>query len=185
MSFINIMRHGGFEPPTTWLKVKCSTNWASIPSSSNRRKCPEPESNQWHEDFQSSALPTELSGHRLKNKSSSGDRIWTYDLRVMSPTSFQTAPPRVIKLTEVKWMEKDSNLRRRSQQIYSLLPLATRESIHIKADSRSRTNNLLITNQLLCHWAMSANNGTNRARTYDPLLVRQMLSQLSYDPILH
>ena len=25
-------------------------------------------------------------------------------------------------------------------------------------------------------------NGTYRARTYDPLLVRQMLSQLSYDP---
>ena len=25
-------------------------------------ECPEPESNQWHEDFQSSALPTELSG---------------------------------------------------------------------------------------------------------------------------
>ena len=24
--------------------------------------------------------------------------------------------------------------------------------------------------------------GNNRARTYDPLLVRQMLSQLSYDP---
>ena len=26
-------------------------------------------------------------------------------------------------------------------------------------------------------------NGNNRARTYDPLLVRQMLSQLSYAPI--
>lgn len=26
-------------------------------------------------------------------------------------------------------------------------------------------------------------NGTNRARTYDPLLVRQVLSQLSYDPL--
>ena len=26
-------------------------------------------------------------------------------------------------------------------------------------------------------------SGTNRTRTYDPLLVRQMLSQLSYDPI--
>ena len=26
-------------------------------------------------------------------------------------------------------------------------------------------------------------NGTNRARTCDPLLVRQVLSQLSYDPI--
>ena len=25
-------------------------------------------------------------------------------------------------------------------------------------------------------------SGTNRARTYDPLLVRQVLSQLSYDP---
>ena len=54
-------------------------------------------------------------------------------------------------------MEKDSNLRRRCQQIYSLPPLASRESIL----------NL---------------SGTNRARTYDPLLVRQMLSQLSYDP---
>ena len=30
------------------------------------KKCPEPESNQRHEDFQSSALPTELSGHTSK-----------------------------------------------------------------------------------------------------------------------
>ena len=29
----------------------------------------------------------------------------------------------------------------------------------------------------------SLRNGTNRARTYDPLLVRQVLSQLSYDPM--
>ena len=47
--------------------------------------------------------------------------------------------------------EPPSNL----QQIYSLSPLATRESIHIhfsmnKADDRTRTDNLLITNQLLC-----------------------------------
>ena len=28
----------------------------------------------------------------------------------------------------------------------------------------------------------AAYGGTNRARTYDPLLVRQVLSQLSYDP---
>src|SRR5699024_7649689 len=32
-----------------------------------REKCPEPESNQRHEDFQSSALPTELSGHLTHN----------------------------------------------------------------------------------------------------------------------
>ena len=29
------------------------------------RICPKPESNQRHEDFQSSALPTELSGHLI------------------------------------------------------------------------------------------------------------------------
>ena len=29
----------------------------------------------------------------------------------------------------------------------------------------------------------AAYGGTNRARTYDPLLVRQVHSQLSYDPI--
>ena len=63
------MSHRGLEPRTTWLKVKCSTAWASGPSPTFRHfKCPEPESNQWHEDFQSSALPTELSGHvRLKS----------------------------------------------------------------------------------------------------------------------
>ena len=92
-------------------------------------------------------------------------------------------------------MEKDSNLRRRCQQIYSLPPLATRESIQIikqfqKADDRTRTDNLLITNQLLCQLShiglcllkmrlLHRENGTYRARTCDPLLVRQMLSQLS------
>ena len=53
-----------------------------------------------------------------------------------------------------------------------------------KADDRTRTDNLLITNQLLCQLShIGVSNGTYRARTYDPLLVRQMLSQLSYDPI--
>ena len=53
-------------------------------------------------------------------------------------------------------MEVDSNHRSNLQQIYSLSPLATRESIHMelinfhRADNRTRTDNLLITNQLLC-----------------------------------
>ena len=84
----------------------------------------------------------------------------------------------------MQWAEVDSNHRSKLQQIYSLSPLATRESTHMKfyclptdiiqinclmqADDRTRTDNLLITNQLL----------------YDPLLVRQMLSQLSYDPMI-
>ena len=32
------MRHRGFEPRTTWLKVKCSTNWANIPYAQNRNR---------------------------------------------------------------------------------------------------------------------------------------------------
>ena len=51
-------------------------------------------------------------------------------------------------------MGVDSNHRSNLQQIYSLSPLATREPIHMeyfhKADNRTRTDNLLITNQLLC-----------------------------------
>ena len=64
------MRHRGFEPRTTWLKVKCSTNWANIPFAFQILiwKCPVPESNQRHEDFQSSALPTELTGHELRGQ---------------------------------------------------------------------------------------------------------------------
>ena len=71
-------------------------------------------------------------------------------------------------------MEKDSNLRRRCQQIYSLPPLATRESIQ-KADDRTRTDNLLITNQLLCQLSHIGNiteslrysNGWRRIRTFE------------------
>ena len=61
--------------------------------------------------------------------------------------------------------------------------------ILMQADDRTRTDNLLITNQLLCQlshigtnllmYGLCIQNGTYRARTYDPLLVRQMLSQLS------
>ena len=87
-------------------------------------------------------------------------------------------------------MEVDSNHRSVSQQIYSLPPLATRESIQMQssysvlceADDRTRTDNLLITNQLLCqlsHIGIIEKNGAYRARTCDPLLVRQKLSQLS------
>ena len=75
----------------------------------------------------------------------------------------------------------------------------------LKADERTRTVNLLITNQLLCQLShiglfifynkhlllfysfkpllfiisLPLGSGTYRARTCDPLLVRQVLSQLS------
>ena len=101
------MPRTGIEPVTRGFSVLCSTNWA-------------------------------IWAHKEINWfiMSCGGRIWTYDLRVMSPTSFQTAPPRVIcnqnvmQIDYFKWMEVDSNHRSNLQQIYSLSPLATRESIH-------------------------------------------------------
>ena len=63
----------------------------------------------------------------------------------------------------------DSNHRRRSQQIYSLSPLATREIPHIRflresggAGRRTRTPDLLITNQLL--YQLSYTSVSHRAR---------------------
>ena len=52
------------------------------------------------------------------------------------------------------WGRTDSNHRSETQQIYSLSPLATRELPHIQllfvgAGRRTRTPDLLITNQLL------------------------------------
>ena len=48
------------------------------------------------------------------------------------------------------------------------------------AENRNRTHNLLITSQLLYQLSyFGINGGGQRARTADPLLVRQMLSQLS------
>ena len=45
------------------------------------------------------------------------------------PDELPTAPPRY-----KWWREKDSNLRSRRRQIYSLLPLAARESLHKKME---------------------------------------------------
>ena len=62
------------------------------------------------------------------------------------------------KIRHIIWWEKmDSNHRSETQQIYSLPPLATREFSHIQlntptkngAGGRTRTPDLLITNQLL------------------------------------
>ena len=41
-----------------------------------------------------------------------------------------------------------------------------------------------ITTVVLSHGPFTRSGGNNRARTYDPLLVRQMLSQLSYASVL-
>ena len=59
-----------------------------------------------------------------------------------------------VRISLLWWGMVDSNHRRHRQQIYSLSPLATREFPHIQfalggAGGRTRTPDLLITNQLL------------------------------------
>ena len=65
------------------------------------------------------------------------------------------------------WGRTDSNHRSETQQIYSLSPLATRELPHMKfyligAGRRTRTPDLLITNQLL--YRLSYTGNSNRTR---------------------
>ena len=64
------------------------------------------------------------------------------------------------------------------EQIYSLPRLTTSLTLQHKngADRGSRTPNLLITSQLRCQLRyVGKNGGRYRTRTYDPLLVRQVL----------
>lgn len=51
----------GFEPPTLWSQTRCATKLRYAPKIYTPW-WPEAESNCRHEDFQSTALPTELSG---------------------------------------------------------------------------------------------------------------------------
>ena len=101
--------------------------------------CLERESNQWHRDFQSLALPTELSRLIIK-------LLISIFFLICFPHHF---------LYIKKWRPGTGSNRR---------PLAWQASV-------------------LTNWTTGPykkSGGRNRARTYDPLLVRQMLSQLSY-----
>ena len=65
------------------------------------RKWRETESNRRHMELQSIALPTELPSQKCNSTINCGSRIWTYDLRVMSPTSYLAAPSRDNKKEDV------------------------------------------------------------------------------------
>ena len=56
-------------------------------------KCPDSESNQGHEDFQSSALPTELSGHINWNVPETGiEPVRVLPRRILSPVRLPVPP---------------------------------------------------------------------------------------------
>ena len=86
--------------------------------------------------------------------------------RLSNPPSIQKDQHQMV-LVFLWWGRTDSNHRSETQQIYSLSPLATRELPHILlsvlgAGRRTRTPDLLITNQLL--YRLSYTGGSNRTR---------------------
>ena len=109
------------------------------------------ESNRRHMDFQSIALPTELPSHSILNclkwrsrrdlnprspvwqtgmltttprdHNGCGDRTWTYDLRVMSPTSYQLLYSAIF--FHNWWTRQDSNLRPTGYEPVALTNWAT------------------------------------------------------------
>ena len=120
-SALYLERNTRLELATSTLARLRSTRWAK----SAYVWCLRSESNQRHEDFQSSALPTELQRHFRFTRS-------------VKPISFRW---------RLRW---DSNPRPPPWQ-----------------------------GGVLTSWTTKPCGGNYRARTYDPLLVRQMLSQLS------
>ncbi len=113
LGYAAMERKTGFEPATFALARRRST---TEPLPHIRFWCLEAESNHRHEDFQSSALPTELSRQMATRKG-------------LEPSTSSVTG----------WHSNHLNYRAKI-------------------------------------------GGHNRARTYDPLLVRQVLSQLSYAP---
>ena len=111
----------GVEPATPWMQIRCSPNWATSP----RRFA----------TFQISNFKFEIG----PEQNGCGDRIWTCDLWVMSPTSYLTAPPRdnFINISNFKfeiwnhrqlrcwWAWVDSNYRPHAYQACALTNWAT------------------------------------------------------------
>ena len=113
------MEEGGFEPPNP--KERFYRPSRLTTSLLLHNKWRGTESNRRHTELQSVALPTELPSHLRSVRDSNswshpwqgcvltktrptdqncGGWIWTNDLRVMSPTSYQAALPRDNKLSD-------------------------------------------------------------------------------------
>ena len=95
----------------------------------------------------------QTSVHASRWSLGAGNGTRTRDVQLGRLTLYQLSYSRIVYLGHhfgtVWWRGEDSNLRRLSQQIYSLPPLAAREPLPLGAGDGTRTRNLLITNQLL------------------------------------
>ena len=85
----------------------------------------------------------------LSKTSNAQSRNRTSDTRIFSPLLYQLSYLGILEISfEVNWAEVDSNHRSKLQQIYSLSPLATRESTHIILTSQNDITNT-VKNQAL------------------------------------
>ena len=116
------------------------------------------ESNLRPPECKSGALPAELHP-RLSKKLGCGDRIWTCDLWVMSPTSYRTAPPRD-KLYKW-WAWVDSNYRPHAYQACALTNWATGPQV-VSQSQRIKAK----------HQLHSSNQSVKRSITVDYLKTR-------------
>ena len=149
-----LMRHRGFEPRTTWLKVKCSTNWANTPYAQNR--------NRTSDTRIFSPLLYQLS--YLGEIAGAGFEPATFGLwarrasRLLHPAIELTSltvimdgggfePPKqfAADLQSVPFGHSGIHPKISHIQLYDIVLIS-----QYKADDRTRTDNLLITNQLLC-----------------------------------
>ena len=127
-----LMRHRGFEPRTTWLKVKCSTNWANTPYKIVIYSC----------KANAQAFSNQLSLNLYKVNAQSRNR--TSDTRIFSPLLYQLSYLGIIAGTGFEPVTFGLWARRASRLLHPAIIMK------LKADDRTRTDNLLITNQLLC-----------------------------------
>ena len=164
------MRHRGFEPRTTWLKVKCSTNWANTPYAQNR--------NRTSDTRIFSPLLYQLS--YLGKIAGAGFEPATFGLwarrasRLLHPAIVLTSPLSdngwrwiqtfllSFQIVSIRLLPESNGWRwiRTTEAIcsrFTVCPLWPLGNLPIytiwnciKADDRTRTDNLLITNQLLC-----------------------------------
>ena len=99
-------------------------------------------SNSRHSAWKAEALPTELLPLMMEliiSQSTKTDHVVTINTQISyTPLFFW-------------WWGEDLNLRRLSRQIYSLIPLTTREPHQILsgADTPNRTEDILITSEML------------------------------------
>ena len=105
----------GIEPATQGFSVPCSTDWAMKPNGRlsyeakwRSQRDSNPRSSAWQADVLTSCTMRPIG---------CGRRIWTYDLRVMSPASYRTAPSRDIITLKLMAEEKGFEPLRRSHDL--------------------------------------------------------------------